>query len=336
MGVTAHATGDASGVSLDAVADLLVVQDGVVSRAQLLGAGLTKSRVDTLIRRRELVAVLPGAYVNHTGTPTWSQRAWAAVLYAGPAAALHLGSALHLAADHRGVARPDPVGPVHVAVDWTRRVQTRPGLRIHRVRGLAGMVRWNASPPRLRVELAALEVAHRARDDLAAISALADVVGARRTTAEKLRTAAAARTRLRRRSLLLALVEDLDAGTQSVLEHGFLTRVVRPHGLLEPSVRQAPRTGARGREYRDVEYDDLGLAVELDGVTHDTATARADDADRDLDDLASGRVVGRLRYRQVFGTPCRTAAQLAAVFRGRGWEGTASACGPACDLADPT
>ncbi len=222
---------------------------------------------------------------------------------------------------------------MHVAVDWSRRVRPQPGLCVHRVRGLDDLVRWNASPPRVRVEVAALELAHRAADDLAAISVLAEAVGGRRTNAARLREAMTARSRLRRRSLLTGLVEDLDAGTHSVLEHGFLVRVVRPHALPEPDARQGPRTGLRGREYRDADYDALGLTVELDGITHDTPAARADDADRDLDDLAAGRVVGRLRYRQVFGTPCRTAGLLGAVLRARGWEGGPVPCGPDCELA---
>ena len=39
-----------------------------------------------MLRRRDLVTVLPGVYVNHTGAQTWEQRAWAAVLYFWPAA----------------------------------------------------------------------------------------------------------------------------------------------------------------------------------------------------------------------------------------------------------
>ena len=313
-------------MSLDAVADLLLLQDGVITRTQLLEAGLSRAQVETLLRRRHLVPVHPGVYLSHTGTSTWSQRAWAAVLYAGHAA-LHLDSALH-----RGRAGRDPTGPVHVAVDWSRRVLPQPGLRIHRVRGLEELVSWNTSPPRVRVEHAALEVAHRAADDLAAVSALATAVGGRLTKAERLRTAMTARPRLRRRALLTALVDDLAAGTHSVLEHGFLTRVVRPHALPEPTHRQGPRTGRRGKEYRDVEYDDLALTIELDGGTHDTASAKAEDADRDLDDLAAGRVVSRLRYRQVFGTPCRTAARLDLLFRVRGWRGAAAPCGPGCEV----
>lgn len=71
---------------------------------------------------------------------------------------------------------------------------------------------------------------------------------------------------------------------------------------------------------------DTDLVLELDGSTHDTADARDRDADRDLDDLAQGQVIPRLRYRQVFGTPCRTALRLEALLRLRGWESAGHPC----------
>jgi hypothetical protein len=310
---------------LDAVSVLLDHQDGVVSRAQLLAAPLTPAQVDTLLRRRDLVAVHPGVYLAHTGSPTWSQRCWAAVLYAGRSA-LHLESALH-----RSGTEAAPRGPVHVAVDWTRRVAPQDGIRVHRVRGLDRQVQWNLSPPRVRLEVAAVEVAHRAADDLAAISALASVVGSRRTVASRLRLEVEQRARLRRRTLLTDLLVDLELGTHSVLEHGYLARVLRPHGLPEPTSRQAIVIAEGGTQYRDVHHDDQDLVVELDGRFHDGAGARDDDADRALDDLARGKVTTRLRYRQVFATPCRTASRLADTFRARGWEGTPTPCGsPGC------
>ena len=312
---------------LDAVADLLAQQDGVVTRKQLLEAELSQAQVETLLRRRDLVVVHPGVYLTHTGTPTWSQRSWAAILYAGRSA-LHVESALH-----QPGKQPAPKGPIHVAVDWSRRVVPRHGVRIHRVRELEDKVQWNLSPPRVRLEVAAVEAAHRAADDLEAISALAAPVGSRRTVASRLQVEIERRGRLRRRDLLTSLLADLENGTHSVLEHGYLARVLRPHGLPEPTAQQVPITGGGGTQYRDAGHADLDLSVELDGTLHDGSETRDDDADRDLDDLARGKITTRLRYRQVFATPCRTAARLADVFRVRGWEGSPHACAaPECDV----
>jgi hypothetical protein len=314
---------------LAAVSDLLARQDGVVSRRQLLDATLTQAHLDTLLRRRELVVVHPGVYLTHTGTPTWSQRSWAAILYAGRSA-LHVECALH----QPGQGTP-PMGPIHVAIDWHRRVAPRDGIRIHRVRSLEDKVQWNLSPPRVRLEVAAVEAAHRAGDELGAISVLAAVVGSRRTVAARLQLEIERRGRLCRRTLLTALVADLERGTHSVLEHGYLTRVLRPHRLPEPTSQQAAVSSGTGTQYRDVAHADLDLHVELDGQLHDATQARDDDADRDLDDLARGVVTPRLRYRQVFATPCRTASRLAVLFRARGWEGTPHSCGlPGCDVGE--
>lgn len=312
---------------LDRAAHHLVEQDGVITRAQLLQAGVTPAELETCLRRRELVPIHPGVYINHSSTPTWKQRAWAAVLYAGRAA-LHLESALHR--DGKGTAA---TGPIDVAVDWSRKVRPQPGIRVHRVRDLEAKATWNTSPPRVRLEEAVVTLADRAADDLRAIAVLTSVVGQRRTIASRLATTIEGRPRLRRRALLTSLLVDLERGTHSVLEHGFLSRVVRPHGLPEPYEQQGLRHGMSGAEYRDIDYDEMELVIEMDGRTHDSPDARDIDADRDLDDLSAGHVVPRIRYRQVFGTPCRTATRLESLFRLRGWDGAAHPCDdPGCDL----
>lgn len=303
--------------------ELLQQQAGVVSRWQLADLDVARSTRDTLLRRRVLVPLRPGVYVNHTGEPTREQRVIAAVLYAGRSA-LHLDTAL----DH-----PSSRGLIHVAIDARRRVRPQPGIRIHRVADLEDKVRWNLTPARMRPEFAALELSHRATTDLDAIAALTDVVGSRRTTAARLSEALSNRSRIKRRALLVELIDDLAAGAHSVLEHGFLTRVVRAHQLPEPTHLQAAREGAHGREYRDVSYAPFATVVELDSRWHDNDKASDRDADRDLDDLASGEVTTRLRYRQVFGTPCRTAHRLGSILGQRGWEGTAEPCSPACLVA---
>ena len=300
--------------------DLLAHQCGVVSRGQLLTAGARQHDVDRWVRRRELARVHPGVYVDHTGPLSPSQRAWAAVLYAEPAA-LHLTCALS-AAVHGEV--------VDVAVDAGRRVTAQPGIRIHRVRGLEARVLWSASPPRVRVEEAVLELANRATTELEVVRILSDAIGSRRTTVERLREALRARARIRRREWIERLLGDLDSGACSVLEHRYLTHVERGHALPQGS-RQAPRRLPSGMEYRDVEYQPFGVVVELDGrAAHASWDARGRDADRDLDDVAAGRVTVRLRYAQVFDRACRTAHRLARILQQRGRTHEASACGPDC------
>src|SRR3546814_8158325 len=68
------------------VTRLLAEQDGVISRRQAHALGLQPHDLERLVRRRVWARVIPGVFVNHTGPPSWRQRAWAGVLHYEPAA----------------------------------------------------------------------------------------------------------------------------------------------------------------------------------------------------------------------------------------------------------
>lgn len=117
-------------------------------------------------------------------------------------------------------------------------------------------------------------------------------------------------------------------GTCSVLEHGYLSRVERAHGL--PSAARQFRDSVQGPVYRDVDYRDFGLVVELNGrLFHDNALDHDRDLERDLDVAAGGRATVRLGWGQVFGRPCTTAVKVGRMLQARGWGGSTVAC-PAC------
>lgn len=309
------------------MSDLLAVQSGVISRRQALSHGLRPHDIRRLLRRREWAVAFPGIYLTHTGELTWHQRAWVAVLATWPAALTHR-SAIR-AASGPGLRGHDDTGPLHVAVDRTRRtLVTPPGVVTHHLADLEGKTLWTSSPPRIRLEHAVLDVAAEATADMRAIATLADAVQTRLTTPTRLRTTLESRSRIARRPLLGGVLHDLELGACSALEHGYLDRVERPHGLATAD-RQV-RDSLRGPIYRDVEYADLALVVELDGrLFHDTASARDLDLDRDLHTAVSGRWTLRLGWGQVYDRPCRTAAALGAIARRRGWTGTLHAC-PDC------
>ncbi|WP_189129294.1 hypothetical protein [Nocardioides albus] len=299
------------------------MQDGVASYAQLLAGGVTRIDIERRLRRNELRRVHPRVYADHTGPLTWTQRAWAAVLYAEPAFLC-------------GVSLEEPKGrdtgePIHVAIDRSRRVRPQEGLVIHRLADLAPRT-YGGTPPRLKVEDNALLMAQEARKEIDAIAAVAQVASKRYVTAASLRAALGRYPSLRRRPLVAGMIDDLEAGTHSVLEHGYLTKVERPHGLPAGD-RQAVRPGPSGSQFRDVEYAAYGLVVELDGALgHESWREQARDADRDLDDLARlGSVTARLRWHQVFDTPCRTAARIGRILTRGGWEGKTRTCGESCE-----
>jgi len=299
-------------------------QCGVVSRRQALTCGLGPADLRRLERRRDLVRVLPRVYLSHTGEPTWPQRAWAAVLYAWPAALI--GESALRAADGPGRPGADRTA-IHVGIATERRILQVPGVVVVRTAGLEARARWNLGPPRLPYDDAALDVALGARTEMEAIAAVARAVQSQRTTAVRMSGLLAERARAPRRTFLEGVLDDVGSGTCSVLEHAYLVRVERPHGL-PIAMRQVREVTPSGVVYRDGLL--LDLPIELDGrLVHNTVEQRDRDFERDLDAAVSGRGTVRLSWGQVVGRPCQTAAKLAVLVVQRGGP-PAHACGPGC------
>nr|WP_240044398.1 hypothetical protein [Nocardioides albidus] len=278
------------------------------------------------------MAVHPGVYVVHTGPLTWRQRAWAAVLFHQPAA-LDGWSAIRA---HEGPGRHgfDGRGPIEVVVPHASTPVRVDGVTVRRSRRFAEIAHTGLTPPRLRYDDAIIALADRTGDELQAVAILADACGSRRTTATRLQARLAETPRLRRRTWLSGVLADVAEGTCSVLEHAYLTKVERPHGLPRGD-RQSPDRGADGRRiYRDVVYrghrPPWVQHVELDGhLFHESAGARDRDLERDLDAAVGLADTVRLGYGQVVGRPCSTAAKLGLLLQRRGWRGTPRMC-PAC------
>jgi hypothetical protein len=306
-------------------AAILRDQVGVISRAQALACGYDANTLRRLLRRRVLVAVHPGVYVDHTGEPSWIQLAWAAVLFAWPAALTHESSLR--AFDGPG---KDTGTLIHVAVGRDRRLRAPAGVRIHRTTHLEDRVLWNLGPPRTRYEDASIDVAVATGTDIDAIAVLAAAVGARRTTARRMAERLETRLRSPRRAWIAGVLEDVASGTCSVLEHAYLARVERPHGLPRAE-RQERATATTGVVYRDARHG--SQVIELDGrLGHGDARQRDRDLDRDLDAAVDGLHTVRLGYGQVFDRPCLTARRVAILLQQRGWTGRPRACAPTCPL----
>ena len=178
-------------------------------------------------------------------------------------------------------------------------------------------------------EDAVLDLAAAAGSDLDAVGVLTRACGTRRTTADRLLTRLEEMSRIGRRAWLRSVLRDIADGTCSVLEHGYLMKVERAHGL-PTGIRQQPGESRLGKMFRDVSYDEFGLIVELDGrACHDTTKARDRDLDRDLDAATEGRETVRLGYGQIFERPCATAGRVAAILQRCGWPGEPATC-PNC------
>jgi hypothetical protein len=249
------------GTTIERVLELLRRQCGVVSRAQLLALGHRPHDIARLLRRRELTRLHPGVFIDHTGEPNWSQRAWAAVLHCQhvpggqpdpESAALHRASAL--TGWDEVVRTPRSIS---VVVADGRKVRTPDGVEVHRSSRTLELVQWHLSPPRVRYEEAVIEVAARQSRTVDLVAEVSRAVGERRTTAARLRACLDERSRVARRDLLTGVLDDVATGACSVLEHGYLTRVERPHGL--PAARRQRRGRSRTSvTYRDADYDGGG------------------------------------------------------------------------------
>ena len=308
--------------------ELLSLQAGVIARRQLVSRGWADHDIARMLRRRLWASVFDGVYVNHTGELSWLQRAWAGVLFSWPSALSH-ASALRVA-DGPGRRSADD-DMVHIVVERDRRLVRPPGIELHRRRAFDKHVQWNLGPPRVRYEQAAIDVATSADSEYAAVAALSQAVQSRRTTARRMLSAMEERERLPRRKWVAGVLRDIDEGTCSVLEHGYLTRVERPHHLPRGR-RQLAGVGKTGRIYRDVAYH-LPLVVELDGrLFHGSTGARDRDFDRDLLAQVEGQLTTRLAWGQVFDRPCWTAAQVGVLLQQRGWAGATKPCGADCAL----
>jgi hypothetical protein len=308
---------------------LLRQQDGVVSRRQLMELEVTDNDIERMVRRRECARVFPGVFVEHTGPLTWRQRAWAAVLCAWPAA-LANGSALHA---HGLRGHPPADGdPVVVCVDRSRSVTPRPGVVVTYLTGLDAKCQMLLSPPRERVEHAVLgEASGRKRED-SALGVVADACQQGRTTVSRLVEALGERPRLKHHRFLLEVLADIQTGAYSVLEHRYLVRVERRHGLPQGERQRRVRHGRR-TAFRDVDYLDHHTVVELDGrIGHEDTEDAWADLDRDLASLVAGDLTLRAGWKQVL-DECRLAAIVAQILVRRGWLGRPRACGPGCAVA---
>jgi len=116
----------------------------------------------------------------------------------------------------------------------------------------------------------------------------------------------------------------------SVFERRYLRDVERSHGL--PVARRQVRVVTRqGVTFRDVEYSDFGVVVELDGrLVHSGLRREWADLERDVDAVVRGEAAIRFGWGQVL-EPCRGSRVVGRLLRARGWTEDLRRCGPDCD-----
>lgn len=279
------------------IATLAARQWGVVSRGQLLDAGLGTALIGERVRSGHLIRLHRGVYaVGHARLRREGQ--WlAAVLAAGPGAVL----------SHRDAAGLHDLRPAnHVRIDVSTggRARSSEKIQVHRTRTLdAQDVTTVRGIPVTTVARTLVDLAGAIPHDH-----LAKAV----REAERQRTfdlgkveAAMAKTRGRTgpgHGALNAAIEECAAlehhHTRSPLEDAFL-RLVRSNGLPLPSTNAL----IEGLQV-DAVWHPQRVAVELDGwQDHGTRRGFEQDRERDATLTSAGWRVVRFTYRQVTARP---------------------------------
>jgi very-short-patch-repair endonuclease len=287
------------------IARLAASQHGVVTRAQLLGAGVTVSEVRRRLRTSRLVEVHRGVYlVGPVASPRAAEMA--AVLACGPRAYVSHRSAAWL---WELLPRPESAGRsglVEVRVAANRRVR-RTGILARRTELL------EAKDVALVDGIPATSVART----------LVDLAGVVRPRELERATARAERQELVTRDRLLAFVarhrrepgvgvlagilgqEGGPALTRSVLEDRFGVEV-KEFGLPKPRYNVV----VEGYEL-DVWWARLRHAVELDGAAyHRSWRSQRHDRRRDTDLAAAGITVIRVTWDQLVHDTKRTMMRI--------------------------
>lgn len=306
-----------------AVASRTRRRHGVVLTAELKAWGADKAWIKRQVDGGRWQRLHRGVLVTHSGPVSWWTQAWAAVLYAGPGAAVSHGSAavVHGWAVARG-------GAVEVSVPRTRRVRPTHGVIVHHRTAVPPVT---AGLPTVARAHAVVDLVAHARSDDDAIAFLCAAVR-HGTWPDDILAALAVRPRVRRRALLTDVLAEVVNGVESALEHRYRRDVERAHGLPAGTLQQRETVG--GRWIRaDCLYVGWGTRVELDGQLAHPFGRTDEDTWRDNAVLLErGDLTLRYRWSHVALRPCRTADQVARALQAQGWPGRARPCGPACEL----
>lgn len=264
-------------------------QDGVISRQQLLGHGMTGTMVARWLSRGRMLRVHPHVYALGHGALPLRGRLWAGLLYAGPEAVLSHTTAAWL----WDFLYAEPIR-IHLTVPGRR--PSLPGVRVHHSR-LTERAEYRGLPvtpaARTLLDLGSMVTARQLR------RALSEADYRQRLDPDEIR-AVLRRGRPGSRALRAALQDHMPqlAQTLSELEERFLA-------LCESADIPMPEVNGRvGRMRVDALWRDAELAVELDGAAaHGGWAAIQRDRRREVALRAMGFQVVRYTWEQVAERP---------------------------------
>ena len=312
---------------------IIAEQASVVSRQQLLRAGVSRNTITSNVRRGVWRRIHPGVYRTVAGNVTWEASLWAAVLYAGPGAML----SHETAAEILGLTdRRCPV--IHVTVPASRRVRAPLGVALHY--SSFGYPRWRplrGIPPHTFYAETIIDLVAAADNLDDVVAWVSRGIARNMVSPTELKAAAKARRRFRWGEQIKEVIDRVAGGSHFPLEFRYGRDVERAHGL-PAGTRQAKFAKPDGTKgFRDRYYAEYGLIVELDGREFHPEEQRGRDRARDNEAAATTGATLRYGWADVYRTPCETAGQLYRALRKRGYQGTLRPCAAACRafLAEP-
>ena len=306
--------------------ELLADHDGVVSTSEVLKY-MTEDQLRWQISSGRWQKPARGVVVTQSGPLTYRQGLRAALLRAGPRAALAGLTAARLDGfkgfdDKRSFAEP----PIHLlAPAGYKRRTPPPGLVVvtHFARTLTEEdvhpFRW---PRRTRIARSLIDAAAWMPTERGAMAVLAAGVEQRLVRAKDLSQVVDRMGALHRRKLIRETIDDVAGGSQALSELDFTRQVIRAFRLPEPS-RQAARRDAKGRRrWTDVAWDSYKIVVEIDGAQHaEDPLQRWDDMERDIDLSLDGYLTLRFPAWLVRTNPEYVACKILQALRRAGYRG---------------
>jgi len=198
--------------------ELLATQSHVVSRSQAVEHGLAEAAIDNRLRAGPWRAIHRSVYATFTGELSRDALLWAAVLRAGPGAALSHQTAAELIG-----LTDEPSKVIHITVPLDRHPEPIQGAVVHRSIRISEATHPVRLPPRTRIEETVIDLTQAGPRLDDACSWMSRAVGRRLTTAGHLRRAMDDRANVRWRSDLNVILDDIDRGAHSLLEHRYTT-----------------------------------------------------------------------------------------------------------------
>jgi hypothetical protein len=310
--------------------EVVAWQAYVVSRQQLLTAGVPRSTVISRVERGHWERLRPGAYRTVGGDVPWEAHLWAASLYAGAGALL----SHETAANMLGLtARRHP--EIQLVIPKSRRVLPQPGLLIRR----SGFeyLRWRSMPglpPCTFFTETVIDLVAAADNLDDAITWVSRGMTGRRIKADDLKVAAKARRPFRWGEQAEELIDAVAGGSHFPLEYRYDRDVAHAHGLPQATKQAKFQKGDGTTGFRDRAYEQYGLIVELDGKEFHDEEQRGRDQLRDNETVVTAGATLRYGWPAVTRTPCTTAAQVYLALRKRGYGGTLKPCSVTCRASE--